>query len=369
MTQERSPAETGDRFDTIVIGGGQAGLAVAHELQERGVDFVIIDASDRVGDAWRRRWDSLLLFTPARMNGLPGMPFPGKGSGYITKDEVADYLEEYARSNKIPIRNATRVDRLWHDGTDYVVEAGRRQLRATNVVVAMADYQVPRVPAFAPDLEPNIVQMHSSQYKNPSQLQEGGVLVVGMGNSGADIAAEVSKTHETWAAGKESGHVPFRIEKRFGRWIGVRLVRFVAIRVLNTATFIGRKARPKMLTKAAPLVRVKPKDLDTAGVHRVPRVARIEAGHPVLEDGTSLEVANVIWCTGFSPGFSWVDIPVFDAAGHPIHERGVATDQPGLYFLGLYFLHALWSETITGVQPDARHVAEHLVGQAQSSTN
>lgn len=357
-----------ERFHTIVIGGGQAGLMVGQELQKRGFDFVILDASTRIGDSWRKRWDSLMLFTPARMNALPGLPFPARGDAYISKDEIAHYLEDYAERMDLPIRSGVRVDQLSKRGSEYMVIAGDRTLVAANIIVAMADYQVPYVPEFAPDLDPDVIRLHSSQYKNPSQLQAGDTLVVGLGNSGADIALEVAKSRRTYLAGNESGHVPFRLESRFGRWIGVRLVRFAAVNVLNTSTPIGRRARPKMLTKSAPLVRVKPKDLAAAGVERVPRITAIKHGRPETTDGRVLDVANVIWCTGFKPGFTWIKLPIFEENGSPRHERGVVPNQPGLYFVGLYFLHALWSETLTGVQADARHVVDDLARRERQST-
>ena len=354
-------------INTVVIGGGQTGLVTGYELKARGVEFVILDASKRVGDAWRNRWDSLRLFTPARMNGLPGMKFPGRGNDFVGKDEVADYLAEYARTMELPMRSGVRVESVARNGDGFIVATDDgTTYRTQNVVVAMADYQKPKVPEFAGELDAGIVQLHSSRYKNPRQLQDGPVLVVGLGNSGADIALETAATHETIVAGKETANIPFKIESWFGRNIGTRLVRFGAIRVLTTSTPIGRKARPKMLKKSAPLVRVRVKDLKKAGVTKVPRIVGTRDGKPVTEDGEQLDVANVIWCTGFRPGFDWIDIPVFDEGGKPIHERGV-TDEPGLYFLGLFFLHALWSETIPGVQPDAKYVADHLLTHRQAA--
>lgn len=355
-------------FDTIVIGGGQTGLTVGYELAQRGVDFVILDANGRVGDAWRKRWDSLLLFTPARYNGLPGMPFPAKGDTFVTKDEVADYLEAYAEANDLPVRSHTKVTRVRRDGDAYVVEAGDRELRSRNVVVAMANYQVPHVPDFAPDLDPGIVQMHSSQYQRPTQLADGPVLVVGLGNSGADIGLELAHTRETYISGTPSAVIPFRIEPWLGRNVGVRLVRFGAVKVLNTGTFVGRKLRSKIMQHpGSPIVRVKPRDLVAAGAHRVPRVTGVEDGRPVLADGNVLDVANVVWCTGFRPGFDWIDLPVFDDRGYPIHERGVVASEPGFYFCGLFFLHALWSETLSGMPIDARYLADHLAARKQEA--
>ena len=361
---DRSPAE---EFDTIVIGGGQTGLIVGYGLKEKGIDFVILDASERVGDAWRSRWDSLRLFTQAKMNGLPGMAFPASGNSSVNKDEVADFLEDYAVTMELPVRSGVRVDRVHREGGVFVVTAGSNTYRGRNVIVAMADYQKPKTPAFAADLDPDVLQMHSTQYKNPSQLRDGPALIVGLGNTGADIAYEVAKTHETSVAGTESGSVPFALEGWFGRHIGTAIVRFATVRVLNTSTPIGRKARPKMITKSAPLVRIRPKELKSAGVHRIGRIAGIENGKPVTDDGTVIDAANVIWATGYTPGFDWIDMPVFDDEGKPRHVRGIVDEVPGFYFVGLFFLHALWSETITGVQPDVRHVVEHLV-ENRSST-
>lgn len=295
------------------------------------------------------------------MNGLPGMAFPATGNDFVTKDQVADFLEHYANTMRLPIRCGTRVNRLSRTSGDFAVETKDAALRARSVIVAMADYQKPKIPDFATGLNGGIVQVHSSQYKNRSQLQAGPVLVVGLGNSGADIALDIATAHTTIVAGNESGAIPFSLESWLGRHIGTRLVRFGAVRVLNTSTPIGRRARPKMLNKAAPLVRVRPKDLAQAGVERVGRIAAIDNGKPVTEDGTIVNVANVIWCTGYRPGFEWIDLPVFDGDGKPEHQRGVVPSQPGLYFLGLYFLHALWSETLTGVQPDAAYVTNHLI--------
>lgn len=354
MTQQSS-------YGTIVIGGGQTGLVVGYELKQRGLDFVILDASERVGDAWRKRWDSLRLFTQARMNGLPGMRFPANGNDFVTKDEVADFLEDYAEKMKLPVESGVRVEKLERDGAGFsVTTSDGRRLLADNAIVAMAGYQKPAIPPFAGELDRDIVQMHTMQYKNPSQLQPGPVLVVGLGNSGADIALETAQTHPTIVSGQESGAVPFKLESWFGRHIGTRLVRFGAVKVLNTSTPIGKRARPKMLKKSAPLVRVRPKDLAAAHVSRVGRISHVEGGMPVTEDGAALDVANVIWCTGYRPGFEWIDLPVLDDNGKPRTERGIVVDQPGLYFVGLFFLHALWSETITGMQPDARHVVQHL---------
>lgn len=350
------PAE---RYDTVVIGGGQAGLITGYELKQLGRDFIIVDASERIGDAWRKRWDSLRLFTQAFMNGLPGMKFPADKNEFVGKDDVADFLEDYATTMGLPVRLNTKVTRLSHDGDEFLVETRDTSITASNVIVAMADYQRPRIPGFAQELDPDITQLHSSDYRNPNQLPEGPVLVVGLGNSGADIALDVSHTHRTIVSGHESSAVPFKIEGGFGRTIGTRLVRFAMVKVLNTSTPIGRRARPNLMKKGPPLVRVRPKELAAAGVERVGRTTGVRNGKPVVDGDTALDVSSVVWCTGFLHGFDWIDIAVLDDEGSPIHTRGV-TDLPGLYFVGLFFLHAMWSETITGVQPDVRYIVKHL---------
>lgn len=354
------------RVQTVIVGGGQAGLSVGYHLARRGLPFLILDAHGRVGDAWRNRWDSLRLFTPARYAGLPGMRFPARGDAFPTKQEMATYLEAYASRFDLPVRTGVRVDGLERQGSGFVLSAGEERFECENVVVAMANYQTPRVPAFADRLDPAIVQLHSYDYRNPAQLRAGNVLVVGVGNSGADIAIEVARTHKTWLSGKEVGHVPFPIDDVFGRHVMARVMRFLGHHVLSLSTPIGRKLRPKLLFAASPLVRVKPKDLLDAGIARVERVTGVRDGRPVLADGRMLEVANVIWCTGYEHGFPWIRLPVFDDRGEPRHERGTVAEMPGLYFVGLHFLYAMTSATLFGIGRDAGHVAHAVAARARA---
>jgi len=354
---------------TVVIGGGQAGLSVGYHLAKRGIPFVILDAHPRVGDAWRNRWDSLRLFTPSRYAGLPGFPFPGRGDAFLTKDEVADYLESYAQRFHLPVKNGVEVDSLSKEGQRFVTTAGDLRFESANVVVAMANYQVPRVPDFARELDPAVVQLHSHDYRNPSQLRDGGVLVVGVGNSGADIGLEVAQSHPTWMSGKESGHIPFRIETFLASNFLVRLVRFVGHHVLTVSTPIGRKVRPKLLSKAAPLVRVKPQDLIDAGIERVPRVVGVRSGRPLLANDRTLDVNNVIWCTGYHPGFAWIKMPIFGEDARPVHERGIVHGMPGMYFVGLHFLYAMSSASLIGVSRDAERVVKALASRPASQEN
>lgn len=352
-----------ERFNTVVIGGGQAGLSVGYHLRRRKVPFVILEANQRIGDSWRKRWDSLRLFTPARFNGLDGMPFPAAPFSFPTKDAMADYLEEYSRRFNLPVRTGVRVDRLIRSEGRYLLSTTAGPIEALNVIVAMASYQRPRLPAFAAELSPDILSIHSSEYRNPSDLREGGVLLVGAGNSGAEIAVEVAKTHQTWMAGRDVGHLPFAIDGLAARLFLARLVlRVVFHRIVTTDTPIGRKARSKVLSEGGPLIRQRPRDLVRMGVVRVPRVIGVRDGKPLLADHRVLDVANVIWCTGYEPGFSWIKIPVHGRI-EPLHHRGIVDAVPGLFFVGLHFQFALSSTMIHGVGRDAEFVAAAVQGR------
>ena len=238
-----------ERYDTIIIGGGQAGLATGYYLQRRGCNFVILDANQRTGNSWRKRWDSLRLFTPARYDALPGMPFPAPAHTFPTRNEMADYLEAYAKHFNLPIRTGIRVERLSKQGERFVLSAGELQFEADNVVVAMSSWQKARIPPFAGELDASIVQLHASEYRNPSQLRDGGVLIVGAGNSGADIALDVAREHRTWLSGRDTGHVPFRIESLLARLLLIHIVLGLLFhRILTIKTPMGRKMRRKGLS-------------------------------------------------------------------------------------------------------------------------
>jgi len=227
------------------------------------------------------------------------------------------------------------------------------------VVVATGAHRIPKVPAFAPELDPRIVQLHSCEYRNPLQLQEGGVLLVGAGNSGAEIAVELSRTHRCLLAGPKTGEISVQHGSRIAR-VGFRAFRFFGHRVLRVDTRIGRKLGPKVLSKGAPLIRTRSKDLIAAGVERVPRVVGVRESLPVLEDDRVLDVANVVWCTGFQTDFRWIDLPVFGDDREPIHYRGVVDSVPGLYFLGLVFLYSFSSDVLPGRGRDAAYIAKHI---------
>jgi putative flavoprotein involved in K+ transport len=350
-----------ERYETVIIGGGQAGLATGYHLARLGRSFVILEADRRIGDTWRRRWDSLHLFTPARHDGLPGWRFPAPSWSFPSRDDMADYLEAYAARFDLPVRTGTPVDRVAGGGDGgYVVTAAGRRFEADNVVVATGAYQMPAIPAFASQLDPGIVQLHSSDHRRPSQLGEGGVLVVGAGNSGAEIAIESTGAHQVWLAGPGTGNIPFRIEGLASRLLLYRLVlRVLFHRVLTVNTPMGRRMRKVLSSKGTPLIRIRPWEITDADVERVGRVAGVHDGLPVLEDGRVLQVANVVWSTGFHHDFSWIDLPAVGDE-EPAHQRGVVDGQPGLYLVGLHFLYAMSSAMIHGAGRDAEHIAARV---------
>ena len=346
---------------TVVIGGRQAGLAGGYYLKQHRLPFVILDENDRIGDAWRKRWDSLRLFTPGRYDGLPGMPFPGSPAAYPTKDDTADYLEAYAREFELPVRTGVKVERLSKAGYRFEVSCGEHTLFAENVVVATGAFNTPRVPPFARELDERITQLHSKEYRRPSQIQNGAVLVVGAGNSGAEIAIELAPHHKTWLSGPDTGQEPTRAGSHLDH-LFTPFMWFVATR-LTVKTALGRKLRDHFTNppRGIPLGRVRRKDFTRAGIERVPRMTAVRNGYPVLENGRVLEVSNVIWCTGYASRYDWIDLPLRTHNGLPIHDRGIVEASPGLYIVGLLFLYSLSSALLGGVGRDAKHIVDHIV--------
>ena len=355
-----------ERFDVIVIGGGQAGLATGYHLQGRGAQFVILEANDRIGDSWRRRWDTLAVFTPARNNGLPGMPFPGPGHARPSKDEIADYMAAYASAMALPVRTGVRVDSLERAGAGgFLISAGHDRYEASQVVVATGAFSEPRIPEFASDLSPKITQLHSVEYRNASQLQSGPVLVAGASNSGGEIAHNAASAgHETWLSGRDTGQMPFDINGRVARMVD-RVIWPMLHHVLTVRTPMGRKAAPLIQQHGGPLERIRKHDLAAVGVKRVVgRTVGVSDGLPLLDDGQVLDVRNVVWATGFRHEYPWIRLPVIGSDGYPMHDRGVVVSEAGLYFVGLPFQYAFTSSLIGGVGRDAGYVVELLMARA-----
>jgi putative flavoprotein involved in K+ transport len=272
---------------------------------------------------------------------------------------VADYLEAYAARFRLPVRSGVRIDRLARDDGRYVVTAGSSRLTATSVVVATGAYQTPRTPAFAADLDPSIAQLHSTEYRNQAQLRDGGVLVVGAGNSGAEIALESSSAHRTWLSGRDTGQEPVRAGGGPDRILTPPFW-FLLSRVLTVGNPIGRRARRQLANRGLPLARVRRKDLTAAGVERTPRVTGVRDGLPLLANGETLRPANIIWCTGFANDYSWIDLPVLGPDGEPVHDRGLLASAPGVYLVGTFFLSTAASPLIGGVGRDAHRIARHI---------
>lgn len=350
-------------LDLAIIGAGPAGLHTAARAAERGVDFAVFDAHARVGDSWRERYRSLRLFTPRRWVNLPGMGIDIGFFDYPTAAQLADYLERYVAAFALPVRTSTRVEHLTADGGGrfrLLLSTGE-EVEARRVVVAAGAHHRRIAPRFAHDLDAGIRQLHSLDYHGPEDLAEGPVLVVGVGNSGTDIALEAAAAgHVTTAAGRVPGQVPGRIDTPIGNLISEIFIR--RLRNLTIDTEKGQRFREEHRGHGVNLVRNHMSDLAKAGVRHVGRIAGATDGRPVLEDGEVLEATTVVWCTGSLPQLNWLDIPAaFDEGGWPRQFRGIAEAVPGLAFVGLPFQYAAASPTLMGMGRDAQYVVDRLL--------
>lgn len=350
-----------DRIETVIIGAGQAGLATGYHLRRRGRPFLIVEANDRVGDGWRRQWDTLRLYSPAKYDALPGMPFPAPKWSFPGKDDFADYVESYAARFELPVALGVRVDRLEATGAGYALTCGRERIEADNVVVATGTFgRTPLVPAYADQLDPMILQLHSSEYRRPAELRPGLVLVVGASHSGSDVAYEVAERHSTILCGRDTGQIPVTLRSPLFKVVFPAML-FMFRHVLTRRTPMGRKEMDHFRFRGGPALRVQAADLARRGVERVvDRVTGVQDGHPVLANGRVVQAANVVWCTGFRQVFDWIDLPVLGADGWPQEMRGVVERAPGLFFGGLGFQYAASSMLITGAGRDAAYVAQRI---------
>lgn len=355
-----------ERPGTVIIGAGQTGLATAYYLSKAGISCVVLDEHVRVGDQWRQRYDSLLLNSPAQRDGLPGLPFPAPRWSYPTGAEMADHLERYVEQMAITVRSGVAVRGVEQqlDGT-WRITTSDGDLVAENVVVACGAEQLPKVPGMAAELDPGIRQLHSSAYRNPGQLLPGAVLVVGAGQSGADLALEIVRSgHETWVSGRVMPEIPVPFGSRRFR-LAFPLLWFAWNHVLTVRTPIGRTMQPVIRRGGAPLLRVRRSHLAAAGVHLTEaRTVGVQDGRPVLADGTVLDVANVVWCTGFRQEFGLVRPDPTGGDGYPRGDGGVVEDLPGLYYVGLLFQTAFASMLIGGAGTDAKRIAAHIAARA-----
>lgn len=341
----------GDReVSTVVIGAGQAGLATGYHLARHGQDIALLDAAQSVGSSWRHRWDSLRLFTPSGFNSLPNLPFPGPPGEHPSKDQVADYLASYTELFALPVVLDTRVQAVRREGKGFAVATTQGCWRTSNVVIANGAHHTPSIPEFADELDAGVVQLHSATYRRPAQVPPGTVLVVGAGNSGAeialDLATESTTAREVHLAGRSVGYIP-----DLGPWT------FPLLQHLGRlgATLAQRGLREH----GDPLGRIRPGQLQLAGIQRQPRVTGVRDGMPLLADGRVLPVAAVIWCTGFRPDYRWLHLNAFDAAGRLRQHRGIVQGITGLYTIGLPYQRSITSHLLGGVGADARRIANN----------
>jgi putative flavoprotein involved in K+ transport len=348
-----SPRESRGRVEVAVIGAGQAGLAIGHFLARAGRRFVILEGGDSVGSAWRDRWDSLVLFTPRRYDALPGMPFPGDRDGYPGRDEVISYLEEYARAFELPIRFRSRVRSLAAGDAGFVLElTDGERVEADQVVVATGPFHAPTIPALADELDPELFRIHSAAYRTAAAVPAGTVLVVGGGNTGFQIAKELSATHAVHlAVGSRQTPLPQRLLGRDLFWWLTRL----GLLDKSVDSRLGRRARTRDT-----LIGSSPRELRRAfGVTFRPRAVGGSGRTVRFADGTQLDVDAVVWATGYRPDHSWIDLEIADGNGRLRHRRGV-TDIPGLYFLGLSWQHTRGSALLGWVESDAEFIAGRI---------
>jgi putative flavoprotein involved in K+ transport len=354
-----SPVSSGGRLDVIVIGAGQAGLAVAWHLAQLGRRFLVLDAAPEIGHAWRSRWDSLTLFTPAEYDALPGMPFPATAGTYPTKDEVADYLAAYADHFELPVLLNAAVTRLTREHGHFAVQTGQGTLTAHQVIVATGPFQRPVIPAPARQLSTSVVQLHSSQYRNPRDLPSGRVLVVGAGNSGLQIATELASTRDVQVAvGSSPTMLPQRILGRDLFWWLTRLG-------VLTKPPTSRLARSFRARGGDLVIGSNRKQLRRAGVRMRPRLVGAEGNTVTFADGSRCEVDAVLWATGYRPDYSWIELPgLCGSDGQMVHRRGV-TEVPGLYVLGQPWQHTRGSALLGFVKDDASWLARVATAHAR----
>ena len=344
-------------YDTIVIGGGQAGLAMAWHLKRQGRQFLVLDAGPAVGHTWRSRWDSLVLFTPSQYDGLPGMAFPAPADTYPTKDQAADYLRAYVAAFELPVRLNSRVTGLRRgEGRFEIQTAAGETYAARHVVVATGPFATPFVPPLSTKLDDAVVQLHSAGYRNPDDLPYGPTLVVGAGNSGMQIAAELARTRPVELAART--RYPTLPQRVLGRDLFWWLTRTRLLNLTSTSRLGNRLATRETI------IGTTRRQLHRAGVTFRPGVTDADGKTVWFADGSSQDVTGVVWATGYRSDYSWIDIPDVVVNGRIVHRRGV-TNADGLYVLGLAWQHTRGSALLGFVKDDAAYLADRLAAESQ----
>jgi putative flavoprotein involved in K+ transport len=360
----REESVRAEQHDVIVIGAGQAGLATGYYLAQHGINFVILDAGSEVGEVWSKRWDSLRLFSPAKYSSLPGFAFPAAPFHLPDKDEVAAYFKAYVTRFQLPVRLSVMVTRVHRQGKLYLLETNSGLFSASHVVVAIGTFHAPNIPAFAKDMNPRIVQLHSNQYHNPQQINAGKVVVVGASSSGAQIALDLTQTHEVYLAGRDPGNSPRRFLGKDSYW----WLYATGLGQLSRDSWLGSRIACGYDTgdsHSGGRVGIPAQAIRDAGVKWIPRVVGIQNGLPLLEGGQTLDVRTIIWATGYRPDYHWIeDMPV-NHYGYPIHTRGVVKGEPGLYVMGLVFQYRMNSHMVGGVDQDAKYLVEVITERLQ----
>jgi putative flavoprotein involved in K+ transport len=344
-------------MDTLIIGGSQAGLVTSYALRERGVECLVLDAAPTIGHVWRSRWDSLVLFTPRRFSALSGMPLGGDPDGHPGKDEIADYLQAYADRFALPVRLDTPVAALEIDHGGFVARTAGGAIASRRVVIATGPFQTPVVPRAARGLAPGITQLHSSAYRHPAQLPQGELLVVGGGNSGFQIALELSRSGRTVNLA-EGARNPVLPQQLLGRDLFWWLERTGIMHIRGESRIGGR------LRQRDPIIGTPRRALRRAGVQLRPRVVEADRRRVRFADGAAVQVDAVVWCTGFRLDHSWIRIPQAVRDGVLQHRAGL-TAVPDLCTVGLPWQRTRGSGLIGWVGRDAEAVAAHLADRAR----
>ena len=351
-------------YDTIIIGAGQAGLSAGYFLKKLGTKFIILTKDKKIGNIWRERWDSLRLFTPVYYNKLPGMDFPSDDPDYLPdKNETADFLETYAVKFNLPVCLNTEVIEIEGGDHSFTIKTESKIYTSKNVIVATGAFHHPHIPDFAGDISDSVFQVHSSCYKNPEELKDGDVLVVGAGSSGLQIATEIMEQKESkrnvWLSGPDTGTFPRRI-------FGIDIYHFLAATVFRVPikSLPGRIIKSVSYRHGDLALRPTYKKMIKAGVKRVGRTIGVKNGNPVLENNISLNVNNIIWCTGFRYNFNWINLDIFNSKGFPVHNRGIVRKVPGIYFLGLHFQYTISSSLLGGVRKDAGYIVDYIANNS-----